>query len=126
MKKPLLNAVFLILAFMFLALGAVGVLIPLLPTTPFLLLAAYFFAKGSARFNRWFLNTTLYQKHLDEFIRTRSMTRKKKLYIVIPVSLMLLGTAWLAPKPAAKALILCIILIIYYYFTFQIRTAKDL
>lgn len=125
MKKPLLNAVFLILAFMFLALGAVGVIIPLLPTTPFLLLAAYFFAKGSIRFNRWFLQTKLYQKHLAEFMRTRAMTRKKKLSIVIPVSLMLLVTAFLTPKPAGRALIVTLILIIFYYFSFQIRTAKD-
>ena len=53
------------------------------------------------------------------------MTRRKKLYIVIPVSLMLFATAWLTSKTALRALILSLVLVIFYYFTFQISTIKD-
>ena len=125
MKKSFLNVVFIILAFLFLSFGIIGVMIPILPTTPFLLAAAFFFAKGSPKFNQWFLSTTLYKNHLEEFITSRSMTLKKKLWIVIPVSTMLLATALLIEIAAVWVLILTLILTIFYYFTYQIKTIKD-
>ena len=43
-------------------LGAVGAVLPLLPAFPFLLLAAFSFAKSSQRLHTWFINTSLYKK----------------------------------------------------------------
>ena len=51
----MLKAVYLALGFISLALGAVGLFLPLLPTVPFALLAAFFFSKGSHRLEAWLL-----------------------------------------------------------------------
>ncbi|MBR4587551.1 MAG: YbaN family protein [Lachnospiraceae bacterium] len=48
-----------------LALGTVGVVLPILPTTPFFLVTAYCFARSSEKLNNWFKGTKLYKKHLD-------------------------------------------------------------
>lgn len=125
MNLSFLNIIYIILAFLFLGLGFLGVVLPILPTTPFLLLASYFFSKGSPKFNRWFLSTKLYKNHLEDFIETRSMTLKKKLCITIPVSTMLFFTAYRMDKTYTRIIIISLILFIYYYFSFQIKTVKE-
>ncbi len=82
--------IYVVLGFISLGLGMVGIALPVLPTVPFLLLASFFFAKGSERFDRWFKASKIYKNHLESFDRDRSMTLKTKLTILIPVSLMLL------------------------------------
>ena len=67
MRQRIKNVIYTALAFLFLGIGAVGVVVPVLPTTPLLLAAAFFFAKGSVRFHDWFLSTGLYKKHLESF-----------------------------------------------------------
>lgn len=93
MKSTAMRAIYIILAFLFLGLGFLGVMLPILPTTPFLLLASFFFTRGSERFNKWFISTKIYKKYLEEFITTRAMTLKRKLCIILPVSTMLIITA---------------------------------
>ena len=51
-----------------LGLGAVGVVVPLLPSFPFLLLALVGFAKSSEKLHRWFLNTRLYKNNLESYV----------------------------------------------------------
>ena len=72
------------------ALGAIGVVLPILPTTPFLLLASYCFVKGSDRFDRWFKSTKIYKKHFESFVNSRAMTMKQKVMILLFADIMLL------------------------------------
>lgn len=124
MRNPIVKVVFIILAFISLALGFVGVVVPVLPTTPFLLLSSFLFAKGSDSFHRWFLSTSIYKNHLEEFIRTRSMTLRKKLSIQALASIMLIFSATLTDSLFVRIFILSLILFIYYYFYFHIRTIR--
>lgn len=124
MREKLLNYLYLLLAFIFLGLGIVGIVLPVLPTTPFLLAASFFFAKGSDRFNRWFMSTKIYENHIEEFLESRSMTKKAKLRILIPVSIMLTISFFTISNLHVKGLIVFLFLFKEYYFRFRIRTIE--
>lgn len=126
MKNKLLQSIYLALAFLFLFIGWIGVILPILPTTPFLLLATFFFAKGSTKFHTWFINTTIYKKHLDSFMKNRAMTMKTKICILIPASAMMVIALYFVPIVHAKYFIIFLIFFKYYYFTFRIKTIKPL
>lgn len=53
----------------------------MLPTTPLLLLASFFFARSSERFENWFRSTRLYHKYLENFLERRAMTLPAKIAI---------------------------------------------
>lgn len=120
-----MRILFIALGFIFLGVGAVGVVVPILPTTPFLLLASFFFAKGSKRFHDWFLSTKLYKKYLESFVKSRAMTLKGKLTILIPVSCMLIITFILVDNIYARIVLVILFISKYVYFFTQIRTVSD-
>ena len=74
MNKKIVRGFYVVLGLLFTMIGAIGVVLPVLPTTPFLLLAAFFFARGSKRFHEWLIQSKLYKKHLHSFVETKSMT----------------------------------------------------
>jgi uncharacterized membrane protein YbaN (DUF454 family) len=124
MKKSL-KALYIGLGFLFAGLGFIGVILPVLPTTPFLLLASFFFSRGSERFNRWFTGTKLYKNHLEEFLQSRSMTRKTKVSLLAFASSVLLLSAYLVKNTYVRWFIAFVIVYKYYYFVFKIKTLKS-
>jgi len=123
--KKIINVIYIVLGFLFLGIGAVGVVLPMLPTTPFLLVATFMFAKGSNHFHKWFLSTKLYQKHISSIIEKKEMTVKGKISVLATISIMLIIAFFLVPIWHAKALIIVILLLHYYFFLFRIITVKD-
>lgn len=105
--------------------GMVGVFLPLLPTTPFVLAALFCFAKGSGRLHRWLLSTKLYQKHVKKFNETRSMTLKSKVIILVSASLMLIAGFYFSKSIYARIIIVLVICIKYYVFIFKIKTVSN-
>ncbi len=104
--------------------GAIGVVLPVLPTTPFLLLASFCFAKGSDRFHKWFIGTKLYKKHLESFVTSRSMTLKTKLCILLPASAMLILAMLAMSNIYGRVFIVFLIIFKYIYFFTRIETVK--
>ena len=85
---------YIALGFIALGLGIIGIILPVLPTTPFLLVTSYCFAKGSDRFHNWFINTKVYKKHLESFVKERAMTLKEKVVLLSFLNFMLLIALW--------------------------------
>lgn len=77
-----------------LALGAIGVVLPGLPTTPFVLLAAACYAKASPRLHTWLLNHRLTGPMLRDWEAHRSLTRRTKQVAVGMMLLMLSLSIW--------------------------------
>ena len=120
-KNPL-RIFWILLGFLCLGLGAVGIVLPILPTVPFFMATVFCFAKSSKRLHDWFIGTNLYKKHLDSFVKNRAMTLKTKFSLLIPASCMLL-LAFLAMRNVyGRVFIVFLIVFKYVYFFTKIRT----
>jgi hypothetical protein len=64
-------------------LGAIGIVLPVLPTTPFLLLAAFLFFRSSEKFYNWLLNTKILGEYIRNYREYRAIKRKTKIYTII-------------------------------------------
>ena len=74
-----MKILFIIFGIISFILGAIGVVLPILPTTPFLLLSAFLFSKSSDRFHEYLIQTKLYQKYINEMV----IERKTKESVII-------------------------------------------
>ncbi len=71
---------FILAGTIFLALGVVGIVLPILPTTPFLLLAAACYYKGSERMHRWMLNNRWFGGYIRNYKEGRGMSLRAKVF----------------------------------------------
>jgi len=70
---------------LFTIIGFVGAILPLLPTTPFLLVAVICFSKSSERFENWLVNTKIYITYVESFKNNKGYTLKNKFKLLISV-----------------------------------------
>lgn len=120
--KSIKKYIYITVGLIAVVLGAIGVALPILPTTPFLLLASYCFARGSERFNNWFINTKLYKNHLESFVNERAMTLKQKVTLLAFADFMLAFPLIFIDSLIMKGVIVLLILCKFYYFIFRIKT----
>lgn len=106
-------------------LGAVGAVVPMLPAFPFLMLAAFCFAKSSRRLHDWFTRTKLYRENLADFVSGQGMTWPAKKRVMLTVTLLMaFGFTLMMLK---SLYIPCIVLVFVWafhilYFVFGVRT----
>ena len=120
------KVLYLILGFIGLVLGVIGAIVPLLPSFPFLLLAAFGFAKSSERLHDWFINTKLYKNNLESYVTRKGMSKKVKIKIMVMVTiLMSIGFIMMHKIFVGQIVLFFVWLFHIYYFTFRIKTLSD-
>ena len=123
MKKML----YIILGCIGVGLGAVGAVVPMLPAFPFLMLAAFCFARSSEKLNNWFINTKLYKDNLADYVAGRGMTMKTKVRIMITVTLLMsIGFVMMGLKGVTVGCIVlgCVWAFHIVYFLFGVKTIQ--
>lgn len=106
-------------------LGAVGTVVPMMPTFPFLMLAAFSFGKSSEKLDRRFRQSKLYKNNLEDYVAGRGMTWKAKIRIMITITiLMSIGFAIMGTKGAVIGCIVLSGVWIFHilYFCFGVKT----
>lgn len=109
-----------------LALGAIGAVLPLLPAFPFLLLAAFSFARSSEKLHRWFTGTKLYKNNLESYIKGKGMTWKTKIRVMVTVTvLMSIGFIMMSRVPVGRIVLGVVWIFHILYFIFGVRTIEE-
>ena len=125
-NNRLIQKLWALAGFLSFALGCIGAALPIIPTTPFILVAAFCFARSSKRLNDWFKQTKLYKKVLKDFATKRTMTIKAKLTILVPVT-MLLAVAFfmMGTAPIGQAVVALVWAAHVIYFGFVVKTERQ-
>ena len=117
--------IFLIIGCLSLALGCVGIVLPILPTGPYLLLTVFCCANSAQKLHDWFIGTEMYKKHLESFVQKKGMTVRTKATILTSVTaLMAVGFVLMLRK---GIIVPCVILAVVWvchlvYFLFGVKT----
>ena len=88
MHKQILRVLYIILGTCFLILGLIGILLPGLPTTPFLLLTAFFYIRSSKKLYSWLLNHKFLRKYIYDFVEHKSMPLNSKIFAILMMIVM--------------------------------------
>jgi uncharacterized membrane protein YbaN (DUF454 family) len=89
-SEKIKRTIFTVFGTIFLIMGAIGVFIPVLPTTPFLLLAAACYLRGSERLHRWLINNRVFGEFIRNYTEGRGIKQRQKIYTISFLWLMII------------------------------------
>ncbi|EHO18365.1 hypothetical protein HMPREF9466_02322 [Fusobacterium necrophorum subsp. funduliforme 1_1_36S] len=112
------------IAWISLILGGIGIFLPLLPTTPFILLSAFCFQKSSERFHQWILNSPIFGKYIRDYQEQKGITLKNKIVAVTFMALGMSFSAYKVPNIYMRISLLVIFIAVSYHI-FKIKTLKN-
>lgn len=103
-------------------LGCLGVFLPVLPTTPFLLLATFLFARSSERCHNWICSTGIYRNYVAAFKQAGGMPVGSKIRM-LAISYAVMGTsAFFARNPIVWAILGCVAVFLLWLVFVRIPT----
>jgi len=92
---PFKNHLFITLGFITLVLAIIGIFIPLLPTTPFLLLSAALFFRGSQKLYDWLINHKIFGEYIRNFREYKAIPLSTKIFALVTLWAVMLSTAFI-------------------------------
>ncbi|MGL5753517.1 MAG: YbaN family protein [Paraclostridium sp.] len=104
-------------------IGLIGVVLPIVPTTPFMLLTSFCLLKSSDKLNEKFMKTRFYEEYVKPFKEDRGMTLKTKLTIMIPVTIAL-GILYMLIDSTIMRVVIMILFAIKSVVFIKIKTLK--
>lgn len=87
--------IYLLLGWIFLVIGIIGIVVPLLPTTPFLILTAICFSKGSEKMHYWLLNHKVFGPPINEW-NSKGVIRQK--YKILATTMLTASALFVYPR----------------------------
>ena len=104
-KNPVIRWCLLIVGWVSIVLGVIGIFLPLLPTTPFLLLAAACFARSSEKFHGWLLNHKYLGPYIHLYLDGKGIPFKAKCYIIGVLWITMIFSMYIVPHVPVKVLL---------------------
>jgi len=108
-----------------LVLGVVGIILPVLPTTPFLLLAAICYMRGSQRLYNALLRNRFIGSYVRNYLEGRGMSLRNKIWTISMLWIAILCTAFLVTESLVIRIILVVVLVGVTVHILLIRTLKN-
>ncbi|MGL5963116.1 MAG: YbaN family protein [Fusobacteriaceae bacterium] len=119
MRKKLL----FLLGCLSICIGVIGIVLPLLPTTPFILLSAFLFEKSSEKFHRMLLENKIFGKYIKDYVEKRGITYKNKIIAII-VLLLGMGKGFFSMNNIYGRLVLVLVFIAVLIHLLKLKTLK--
>lgn len=120
LSSSVAKGIYLFAGALVLFLGIIGIFLPVLPTTPLILLAAYLFSKAHPPFRAWLYSRPVLGKPLRDWERCRAIARPIKILAtgMIIISALMAATLWQTVFYAKVLLIAILALLVCYIWSF--------
>ncbi|WP_044874864.1 YbaN family protein [Pseudomonas sp. LFM046] len=118
-RHPALRMVLLIIGWLSVALGVIGIFVPVLPTTPFLLLAAACFVRSSRRFYVWLVEHPRLGPWIRDYLEGQGIPLKGKVYALVLMWASITLSCFLVPLPWARGFMLTSAVLVSIYILRQ-------
>lgn len=106
--------------------GGIGIILPLVPSVPFFLLAGVCFAKGSSTFHRIFLESKIYKRHVEHYVQRKGMTLPAKALVILCLTVVMgICMLFMNDVPVGRVAIGVVWLGHLVYFSIGIKTAQN-
>ncbi len=124
-KNKALKALLLFVGWLSVVLGVIGIFLPIMPTTPFLLLAAACFMRTSPKFYRWLVGHPRLGKYLVYYLEGKGIPIKAKVYTIILITISISVTSYIVPVTAVKILLPLVGVLVALYIVRQPTLAQS-